>query len=71
MATTRPILLGTERASGGNLRVTYSVKAGTRVHVFVLPDAYTAGTLANARDVVKEWFPVAGTSPLTQEVPSA
>jgi hypothetical protein len=71
MAGDGPILLGTERVSGGNLRATYSLKAGTRVHVFVLPEAYAAGSLANARDQVRGWFPLAGSSPFTPEVPSA
>lgn len=56
---TGPILLGTERASYGNIRATYSLKAGTRVHVFVLPEAYAAGALADVRDRVAEWLPVA------------
>jgi hypothetical protein len=59
MPAGEPILLGTERASGGNIRATYSLRAGTRVHVFVLPEAYTAGTLAGVRDRVKEWLPLA------------
>lgn len=51
-----PIYLGSERVSGGNLRATYSLKAGTRVHVWVLPEAYAAGALAGTRTSVAEWF---------------
>lgn len=51
-----PIYLGSQRVSGGNLRATYSLKAGTRVHVWVLPEAYAAGALASSRAAVAEWF---------------
>lgn len=66
IAKSEPILLGTEMVSGGLTRATFSIKAGTRVHVWILPEAYAAGALVNTRTRVQDWFSrTTGTVPYT------